>query len=117
MPDPGMAASVDHRGSRPQALRDARLTPLGLLPYDKGERMATTRRTFIDRYEDAREPAVSEWAKDMLRRGVLPMLGLFAVNAIVGLGIIHLLGGNEGEAVVNQSAVVGRAVAGRGAGF
>lgn len=62
----------------------------------------TSRSRFLARYDDATPPAVRSWLLDVLKRAVPPLLALFAVNAAVGLFIVHVLGGNLGEVAVNR---------------
>lgn len=63
---------------------------------------------FLARYDDPTPPTVRSWLSDILRRGLPPLLALFAVNAAVGLLLVHALGGNPGEAAVNRYLQDGR---------
>lgn len=56
----------------------------------------------LARYDDPTPPTVRSWFSDVARRALLPLLGLFGLNAAVGLFIVHALGGNPGEAAVNR---------------
>ena len=63
---------------------------------------------FLARYDDDSAPTLRSWLTDLARRGLPPLLGLFALNAAVGLFLVHGLGGNPGEAAVNRVLQDGR---------
>lgn len=70
--------------------------------------MTASLGAFLARYDDDTPPSVRSWLRDVVARGVPPLVGLFVLNAAVGLFLIHGLGGNPGEAVVNRALQDGR---------
>lgn len=58
--------------------------------------------TFLARYDDTTPPSVTSWLADVAKRGLVPLLVLFALNATIGLFLVHGLADYPQEAAVNR---------------
>lgn len=65
-------------------------------------------RGWLSRYADPERPTVGQVARDIGVRGLLPMLGLLAVNLGLGFVIMRVLGALPSEGAVNASLQAGR---------
>ena len=63
---------------------------------------STPSARFLSRYDDTTPPTAQSWLLDVLKRALPPMVALFALNAAVGLFIVHVLQGNFAEDSVNR---------------